>query len=70
MSGPVLVLGASPSVSVYPWLFGKSPPTIAGGIVFQLHEMGASTGNSPVVVDEAQVGTGAPAPVGLTWIRS
>lgn len=36
----------------------------------ELHEVGTGTGDSPVVVNEAQMGAGAPAPIGLTWIRS
>lgn len=36
----------------------------------ELHEVRAGAGNRPVVVDEAQVGAGAPAPIGLTGVGS
>lgn len=36
----------------------------------ELHEVGAGAGDRPVVVDETQVGAGAPAPIGLTRIGS
>lgn len=36
----------------------------------ELHEVRAGAGNGPVVIDETQVGAGAPAPVGLTGVGS
>lgn len=64
-------LTPSPLASVYHWLLREGPPTIARGVVLvELHEVGAGTGDGPVVVDETQVGAGASAPISLTRIRS
>lgn len=53
------------------WLSREMFLTIAGGIILvELHEVGAGTGDRPVVVDKAKVGAGAPAPIGLTGVGS